>query len=312
VIGTPEFMSPEQLVGDPVDARSDLYSLGCIAYLMLTGTPAADAPSRDAMLKRRLREQPRGPRALRLDVPPELDAIVSKLLAPAPEKRFQSAAELRHELSRLRLHDHTTLRERRSPPPSMWTRPRAATALALSVALVAAAVLYSTREPAPAIVDDVPELAPVVVTSTGDGAAAVDTSMLRTADRERARTADTLAREERSRASELDAVRAPLDRLARAIASGERAQMQGAFPGISQRQLTLWEQTVFRQAAQINNATANVTNPRISGDRAEVDVTMVVSFTYRESLQPGTSRARYLATLARSGGGWSLVRLEER
>ena len=56
VIGTPEYMSPEQLLGDPVDARADVYSLGCILYQMLTGVPAFAADTREQMIRRRLHE----------------------------------------------------------------------------------------------------------------------------------------------------------------------------------------------------------------------------------------------------------------
>ena len=99
VIGTPEFMSPEQLLGDPIDARSDLYALGCILHLMLTAAPAFDAPTREQMIKRRLSENP--PHAQELDpgIPDSIDRVIAKLLARAPDDRYGSAAEVRDALS---------------------------------------------------------------------------------------------------------------------------------------------------------------------------------------------------------------------
>src|SRR5215207_5261841 len=99
VIGTPEFMSPEQLLGDPIDARSDLYALGCILHLMLTAAPAFDAPTREQMIKRRLSENP--PHAQDLDpgIPDSIDRVIAKLLARAPDDRYGSAAEVRDALS---------------------------------------------------------------------------------------------------------------------------------------------------------------------------------------------------------------------
>src|SRR4051812_32996989 len=88
VIGTPEFMSPEQLLGDPVDARSDLYALGCIVHLMLTAAPAFEAPTREQMIKRRLSEEP--PHAQELDpgIPDSIDRIIGRLLARSPGDRY--------------------------------------------------------------------------------------------------------------------------------------------------------------------------------------------------------------------------------
>lgn len=99
VIGTPEFMSPEQLLGDPVDARSDLYALGCIVHLMLTGSPPFAAPTREQMIKRRLTED--APHVQHLDpgLPDSLDRIVGRLLARNPADRYGSAAEVRDALT---------------------------------------------------------------------------------------------------------------------------------------------------------------------------------------------------------------------
>jgi serine/threonine-protein kinase len=98
VIGTPEFMSPEQLLGDPVDARADIYSLGCILYQMLSGEPAFAADSREQMIRRRLHEPPPHVRDLRPDVPRRLDTLITHMLARSPGDRIASAAEVSHAL----------------------------------------------------------------------------------------------------------------------------------------------------------------------------------------------------------------------
>jgi eukaryotic-like serine/threonine-protein kinase len=99
VIGTPEFMSPEQLLGDPIDARSDLYALGCIMHLMLTAAPPFAAATREQMIKRRLSEE--APHIQHLDpgLPDSLDRVVHRLLARSPAERYASAAEVRDALA---------------------------------------------------------------------------------------------------------------------------------------------------------------------------------------------------------------------
>jgi hypothetical protein len=124
VIGTPEFMSPEQLLGDPVDARSDLYALGCILHLMLTAAPAFDAPTREQMIKKRLSENP--PHAQELDpgIPDSIDRVIVKLLARTPDDRYGSAAEVRDALSGThtrRLSSDGTVLPRKETPRSAET-----------------------------------------------------------------------------------------------------------------------------------------------------------------------------------------------
>jgi serine/threonine protein kinase len=98
VIGTPEYMSPEQLLGDPVDARADIYSLGCILYQMLVGSPAFAAESREQMIRRRLHEPPPHAREEIPDLPRRLDTTIARMLARSPGDRMASAAELRDAL----------------------------------------------------------------------------------------------------------------------------------------------------------------------------------------------------------------------
>jgi eukaryotic-like serine/threonine-protein kinase len=98
VIGTPEYMSPEQLLGDPVDARADIYSLGCILFQMLTGQQAFDAESREQMIRRRLHEAPPHVRDVLPDLPRRLDTLIAHMLARSPGDRLASAAEARDGL----------------------------------------------------------------------------------------------------------------------------------------------------------------------------------------------------------------------
>ncbi|MEP6730590.1 MAG: serine/threonine-protein kinase [bacterium] len=99
VIGTPEFMSPEQLLGDPVDARADLYALGCIFHMMLTAAPPFDAKTREQMIKRRLSEDAPHVHAVDPGIPESVAGIVARLLARSPADRYGSANELRDALN---------------------------------------------------------------------------------------------------------------------------------------------------------------------------------------------------------------------
>ncbi|HEX6533854.1 MAG TPA: serine/threonine-protein kinase [Gemmatimonadaceae bacterium] len=98
VVGTPEYMSPEQLAGGPLDGRSDLFAVGCILYKMLTGETSFAGTSIESRIQRRLAGAPPRPRALNPDVPPWLDEVTAKALARDPDHRFQSATALRDAL----------------------------------------------------------------------------------------------------------------------------------------------------------------------------------------------------------------------
>ncbi|MEA2434109.1 MAG: eukaryotic-like serine/threonine-protein kinase [Actinomycetota bacterium] len=100
VIGTAAYLSPEQAQGTPVDARTDIYALGCVLYEMLTGRPPFTGDTPLSIAYKHVRENPDPPSRLNPDVPSELDAIVMKALAKNPENRYSSARAMREDLER--------------------------------------------------------------------------------------------------------------------------------------------------------------------------------------------------------------------
>jgi serine/threonine protein kinase len=101
VIGTAQYLSPEQARGEKVDARSDVYSLGCVLYEMLTGEPPFTGDSPVSVAYQHVREDPIPPSQRHDDISPELDAVVLKALAKNPDNRYQSAGEMRADLVRV-------------------------------------------------------------------------------------------------------------------------------------------------------------------------------------------------------------------
>ena len=97
VVGTPNYMSPEQAAGEDVDARSDLYSLGTVAYEMIAGHPPFVGPNR-VVVSKHISEPPVALGRVRPDCPADLAHAVMRTLAKAPEDRFQTGAELRAAL----------------------------------------------------------------------------------------------------------------------------------------------------------------------------------------------------------------------
>ncbi len=101
VIGTAQYLSPEQARGEAVDARSDVYAAGCVLFELLTGEPPFTGDSPVAVAYQHVREDPKPPSALNPRVPPTLDAIVLKAMAKGPANRYQSSAEMRGDLVRV-------------------------------------------------------------------------------------------------------------------------------------------------------------------------------------------------------------------
>ena len=101
VIGTAQYLSPEQARGEGVDARSDVYAAGCVLYELITGEPPFTGDSPVAVAYQHVREDPKAPSSVNPAVSPELDAIVLKALAKGPANRYQSAAEMRSDMVRV-------------------------------------------------------------------------------------------------------------------------------------------------------------------------------------------------------------------
>jgi TolB-like protein len=98
-LGTPAYMSPEQVTGADLDGRSDIYSLGCVLFEILVGEPPFSGGTSQAIMTRRCIEPPRRVRSLRAEVSPAVDDAVNRCLAPTPDERFSSAARLAEALS---------------------------------------------------------------------------------------------------------------------------------------------------------------------------------------------------------------------
>src|SRR5437763_5430266 len=100
VIGTAQYLSPEQARGEPVDARSDVYSTGCVLFELLCGHPPLVGDNPVSVAYQHVREDAKPPSMSNRDVSPDVDAVVLKALAKNPLNRYQSAGEMRADIMR--------------------------------------------------------------------------------------------------------------------------------------------------------------------------------------------------------------------
>lgn len=100
VVGTAQYLSPEQARGETVDTRSDLYSCGCMLFELLTGRAPFKGDSAVSVAYQHVAEMPPLPSAIAADISPELDRMVMKSLAKRPEERYQDAASMRSDMVR--------------------------------------------------------------------------------------------------------------------------------------------------------------------------------------------------------------------
>jgi tetratricopeptide (TPR) repeat protein len=131
-IGTPEYMSPEQAAGvTKVDGRSDIYSLGCVLYEMLSGDPPFTGRTPQAILARQMQERTPSLEVVRPELPVAVFDVVERALAKVPAERFQSVEELSQALDAVQSAERLRIR------PSRWRSRVGALALAAAVALTA-------------------------------------------------------------------------------------------------------------------------------------------------------------------------------
>lgn len=142
IVGTPQYMSPEQITGQPLDTRSDLFSLGVVLYQLLSRRRPFSGETVAALTYQIAHQTPRPLNELVNGVPAMLTNIVDRMLAKDPAARFQSAQELSIALSRVR--------EGQAPQPVPMKRRRVIPALVAVLALTMLAVMYN-RSPPPGV-----------------------------------------------------------------------------------------------------------------------------------------------------------------
>jgi len=174
VIGTPQYMAPEQAAGDPVDQRADLFSLGCVLYRMLTGVVPFKGDNLRAAFRAVMLEPPTSPRQLNPAVPKAVEELVLRLLAKEPGQRFQSAREVSEALRALEvavasasatLDSKTTAT---ATKPSHWRGVQVAL-MALALALIATVCWYALWR-LPEAADSKPDAGRLIAAPKADAA----------------------------------------------------------------------------------------------------------------------------------------------
>lgn len=127
ILGSPKYMSPEQVIGKEVDGRADIFSLGIVLFEMLTGQTPFDGENISALMYRILNDTPAMPGSLRAGLPPVFDHIVGRALARLPDERYQTAEEMAADLlnyRELEFSAPTTLASKRDSAPGRGVLPQ--------------------------------------------------------------------------------------------------------------------------------------------------------------------------------------------
>lgn len=141
VVGTAQYLSPEQARGEMVDARSDLYSVGVLLFELLTGQPPFRGDSAVAVAYQHVSSLPPAPSSIASDIPESLDRVVMKAMAKDPDQRYINAAQMRTDLSRA-LHGI----EVEAPETSVWESQATATSATMVLPPVSAASVSAASD----------------------------------------------------------------------------------------------------------------------------------------------------------------------
>ena len=155
VLGTPQYMSPEQTRGDRLDGRSDLFTVGIVLYQMLAGQRPFQGDSMVALAMKIANEEPTPLEKLRPDVPPALRRIVERCLAKAPERRWQSGRELAEALGRVQAALDEEARERATPRIIPLRVKWAATMALVVMAVMSVCATFITQRQSAAMLEQV-------------------------------------------------------------------------------------------------------------------------------------------------------------
>jgi serine/threonine protein kinase len=146
-LGTPLYMSPEQVQGHTVDQRSDIYSFGVTCYHLLAGEPPFRGTSAFDVALKHVQEQPRPLADLRPDLPADLCGMIHKMMAKNPDHRYQSAKDILRDLVKVR--DGFTVVTGTPIPSTSWKRPAAGTASDAALSLTQSGATAPTVPPRP-------------------------------------------------------------------------------------------------------------------------------------------------------------------
>ena len=330
VIGTPEYMSPEQLLGDPVDARADVYSLGCILYQMLTGVPAFAGDTREQMIRRRLHETPPHVRDVIPELPTRLDTLIVHMLARSAGDRLGSAGEARDALNPALMFagwEPPTTGPRARPQlqltsagfdvhPSLQPTTRMpeerkkikAPQIAAWFAVLAAigimgGTLYWQRTAGTELVK-----APDTSAVKPPAVIAADSAPVETKALPRLDSASFMRAQKAADSAAADAtLHAPLERYANAFKSDNLEAVIQAYPDMPDR-LRNQLKSFFERADHIRAEPSYGTATTIA-DKTELRFTVKLRFTTPNNPQPTTSMLNYHAVLVKRAGRWEIAEL---